>query len=103
MHVNPNKILGGIPQPDGVDLMTKTADSSLLLVTSADGSKIRAFGLPRIVRDVPILRAQDMHKFKQREKEERKRKRLDEDDFFKDMLSDDDGEDEDDDDDEAIV
>lgn len=89
MHVNPNKILGGIPQPDGADLMAKTADSSLLLVTSADGSKIRAFSLPKIVKDVPILRAQDMHKFKQREKEERKRKRMNGDNFFKDMLNDD--------------
>lgn len=79
--------MGGIPYPEGVDLVTKTADSSFLLVTSADGTKLNTFSLTKIVEEVPELKAQYMHKMKQQEKEERKKNNATKgSDFFKDML-----------------
>jgi hypothetical protein len=55
------------------------------LVTSADGTKLNAFKIEDMVRDVPFLRAQDMHKFKENEKKQRVSNVTD---FFKDMLND---------------
>lgn len=89
IHVNPNKSLGGICYPDGIDLLAKTHDLSFLLVTSADGTKLNAFKLEDLVRDVPYLCAQDMHKFKEKEKERRLSKVSE---FFRDILDDENGE-----------
>ena len=68
--------------------MAKTSDLAFLLVTSADGTKLNAFKLEDLVRDVPFLRAQDMHKFKEKEKDERRQRLSKVTEFFKDMLDD---------------
>nr|AFG25449.1 y44f5a.1 [Meloidogyne incognita] len=101
MHVNPNKSLGGICYPDGIGLMVKSSDLSFLLVTTADGTKLNAFKLEDLVRDVPYLRAQDMHKFKEKEKEENKQRLTKVAEFFKDMLDDENDEGEQDSDEET--
>uniref|UniRef100_A0A914KTS7 Uncharacterized protein n=3 Tax=Meloidogyne TaxID=189290 RepID=A0A914KTS7_MELIC len=101
MHVNPNKSLGGICYPDGIGLMVKSSDLSFLLVTTADGTKLNAFKLEDLVRDVPYLRAQDMHKFKEKEKEEKKQRLTKVSEFFKDMLDDENDEGEQDSDEET--
>jgi len=81
--------------------MVKSSDLSFLLVTTADGTKLNAFKLEDLVRDVPYLRAQDMHKFKEKEKEEKKQRLTKVSEFFKDMLDDENDEGEQDSDEET--
>lgn len=87
VHVRPNKCLGGIPYAEGIDLLEKTADSSTLLATSADGTKLMLWPLSDLINDVPELRSQEMRKFNEKQKEERKKlKRPANGDFFEDMF-----------------
>lgn len=94
MHVNPNKTLHGISRPEGVDIMEKTGDDVSLITTSADGTKMNFYCVEQLVEDIPVLTAQDMHEFKQKQREEErgKRKRKAKEGFFGDLLSDEDEE-----------
>jgi len=90
IHVNPNKILKSLESDGGIDLMmlTKDKDLSTIISVGSDFSKLKFTDVYQLIEDIPVLTAQDMHKFKKKNNHLYK-SICEENNFYSDLFSDD--------------